>query len=417
MLRAGELDCRSLGADLSALLSERDILRRGTAVSINYAKEADISERIDILQQWRKGNEVPDVADPGALRTTDKTSKQLMRLTAGKTDAESRGRHDLIPRLLLCGFPDRVAKLREEGEGRFLLCQGRGVRLSPMSSLIKSPFIIAVNVDAGDKAEGFVHLAAPLADETIREECSGRIVTLRRVEWGRRDARIIATIEERFGSLLLSSRPFNPSNEETIPLVCEAIRSSPSGRLNFTREARQFQARVSLMRRTFPDENWPDLSDERLTSRPEDWLLPWLGNIRTPEGLHALDILPGLRGQLSWKEQRRLDEMAPESITVPSGSSVKIDYISGDVPVLAVKLQEMFGLADTPEIAGGRVKLLLHLLSPARRPVQITQDLKGFWNSGYQMVKKELKGRYPKHPWPEDPWNAVPTRKAKPHRK
>jgi ATP-dependent helicase HrpB len=414
LLKAVELDCRTLGADLSALLSERDILRRGTASGIDYAKEADISERMDILRKWRKGNEAPDGADPWALRTVDKTSKQLMRLTSGKEGFENKESHDLIPRLLLCGFPDRVAKLREEGEGRFLLCQGRGVRLSPKSRLIKSPFIIAVNVDAGDKADGFVHLAAPLDEETIREECGGRVETLRRVEWGRRDARIIATIEERFGSLLLSSHPFNPSNGEALPLVCELVRSSPSGRLNFTREARQFQARVSLMRRTFPEEDWPDLSDQRLNSRPEDWILPWLGNIRTLEGLSALDLLPGLRGLLSWKEQRRLDEMAPESITVPSGSSVKIDYTSGDVPVLAVKLQEMFGLADTPEISDGRVKLLLHLLSPARRPVQITQDLKGFWNSGYQLVKKELKGRYPKHPWPEDPWNAVPTRKAKP---
>jgi ATP-dependent helicase HrpB len=187
--------------------------------------------------------------------------------------------------------------------------------------------------------------------------------------------------------------------------------------LKFTKEARQFQARVSLMRRTFPGENWPDLSDEHLFSRPEEWLLPWLGNIRTAEGLSALDILPGLRGQLSWKEQRHLDELAPVSITVPSGNSIKIDYTSGELPVLAVKLQEMFGLADTPEIAGGRVKLLLHLLSPARRPVQITQDLKGFWNNSYQLVRRELKGRYPKHPWPEDPWNAVPTRKAKPRGK
>ena len=340
-----------------------------------------------------------------------------MRLTSGKTDCIHRESFDLISRLLLCGFPDRVAKLREEGEGRFLLCQGRGVRISPMSSLTKSPFIIAVNVDDRDEAEGFVHLAAPLDEETIREECSGRIETLRRVEWDRRAARIIATIEERFGALLISSRPFNPSAEETLPLVCDMVRSGPSGMLNFTREVRQLQARVSLMRRIFPEENWPDLSDKRLISTPEGWLLPWLGNIRTLDGLRALDILPGLRGQLSWKEQRRLDELAPVSIVVPSGSRIKIDYISGDVPVLAVKLQEMFGLADTPEIAGGRVKLLLHLLSPARRPVQITQDLKGFWNSGYQMVKKELKGRYPKHPWPEDPWNAVPTRKAKPQRK
>ena len=414
MLRAGELHCRSLGADLSALLSERDILRRRTAGRINFAKEADIAERIDIVRQWRKDNCTPDCVDPWAVRTVDKTSKQLMRLTSGKTDAEKRDNSDLISRLLLSGFPDRVGKLREEGEGRFLLTQGRGVRLSLMNNLIKSPFIIAVNVDDRDQAEGFVHLAAPLDEDTIREECSGRLKTLRRVEWGKKDARIIAAIEERFGSLLISSRPFNPSPEETLPLICDIVRSSPSGMLNFTREVRQFQARVSLMKRIFPEENWPDLSDEHLISTPENWLLPWLGNIRTLEGLSALDILPCLRGQLSWKEQRRLNELTPVSIVVPSGSSIKIDYTSGDVPVLAVKLQEMFGLADTPEIAGGRVKLLLHLLSPARRPVQITQDLKEFWNSGYQMVKKELKGRYPKHPWPEDPWNAVPTRKAKP---
>ncbi len=413
MLRAGELRCSSLGADLCALLSERDILRRGTAGRFSYAKEADISERVDILRQWRKYKEAPEVADPWALRTVDKISKQILRLTSGKRDAEDQGGYDLIPRLLVCGFPDRIAKMREEGDGRFLLSQGRGVRLSPISSLMKSAFIIAVNVDDREQAEGFVHLAAPLDEEIIREECGGRIEVQRRVEWDRRDSKIIAAIEERLGALVISSRPFRPSNEESLPLVCEAIRSSPQGMLAFSREVRQFQARVSLMKRNFPEENWPDLSDERLTSSPEEWLLPWLGNIRSAEGLGRLDILPGLRSRLSWKEQRRLNELAPVSIAVPSGSCIKIDYTSGDVPVLAVKLQEMFGLADTPEIACGRVKLLLHLLSPARRPVQITGDLKGFWNSGYHLVRKELKGRYPKHPWPEDPWNAVPTRKAK----
>ena len=322
----------------------------------------------------------------------------------------------MISRLLLCGFPDRVAKLREDGNGRFLLSQGRGVRLSPMSSLIKSPFIVAVNVDAGDKAEGLVHLAAPLDEKIIREECSGRIETIRRVEWDKRDKRITAHVEERLGAVFLSTKPFNPPDSETLPILCEVIRSNPSGMLNFSREVRQFQGRVALMQRRFAEESWPDLSDECLTAMPEDWLLPWLGNIRTAQGLSSLDILPAMRARLSRQQQRRLDELAPVSIVVPSGSRIPIDYTSGDTPVLAVKLQEMFGLSDTPVIAGGRVKLLLHLLSPARRPVQITQDLKGFWNSGYQMVKKELKGRYPKHPWPDDPWNAMPTRKLKPRR-
>jgi ATP-dependent helicase HrpB len=167
------------------------------------------------------------------------------------------------------------------------------------------------------------------------------------------------------------------------------------------------------MRQTFPEENWPDLSEETLLSAPEDWLMPWLTGIRNRQQLAALNIMPALQEKLTWDQRRLLNDRAPVTIAVPSGSNIAIDYVAGVIPVLAVKLQEMFGLADTPAIAGGRIKLLLHLLSPARRPVQITRDLKQFWNTGYPQVKKELKGRYPKHPWPEDPWNAVPTRKTK----
>ncbi len=209
---------------------------------------------------------------------------------------------------------------------------------------------------------------------------------------------------------------FIPTDEEAAPILVDVIRSTPSI-LTFSREARQFQARVELMRRVFPEESWPDLSDERLFARPEEWLLPWLGGIRSAQALSGLNVLPALKAKLTWEQARMLDERAPVSIPVPSGSRVTLDYGSGGQPVLAVKLQEMFGLADTPEIAAGRVKVLLHLLSPARRPVQITQDLKGFWNGAYQQVKKDLKGRYPKHPWPDDPWNAVPTRRAKPRGK
>jgi ATP-dependent helicase HrpB len=141
--------------------------------------------------------------------------------------------------------------------------------------------------------------------------------------------------------------------------------------------------------------------------------MPWLTGIRNRQQLAALNIMPALQEKLTWDQRRLLNDRAPVTIAVPSGSNIAIDYVAGVIPVLAVKLQEMFGLADTPAIAGGRIKLLLHLLSPARRPVQITRDLKQFWNTGYPQVKKELKGRYPKHPWPEDPWNAVPTRKTK----
>jgi ATP-dependent helicase HrpB len=240
-----------------------------------------------------------------------------------------------------------------------------------------------------------------------------RIEVLRRVEWDRKEGKVLSIVEERLGAVQLSARPFQPSDEEAAPLLCEALRSG-SARITFRNEVRQLQGRVALMRKIFPGENWPDLSDERLQSAPEEWLLPWLKGIRNREQLAALDILPPMRARLSWEQKRLLEGRAPVSLVVPSGHRVPLDYASRDIPILAVKLQEMFGLADTPQIAGGRVRVLLHLLSPARRPVQVTQDLKEFWNRGYPLVKKELKGRYPKHPWPDDPWKAVPTRKVKP---
>lgn len=412
MLRAEELGCLRLGADLAALLSERDILRRGFPAGLMLrATEPDITVRADILVQWRKGGGAPDNADTWALRSVDRIAGQLVGLMqrTSKGAAQRTAAPDEIGRLLLCAFPDRVAQVREDGDGHFVLSKGRGVSLPATTALSKSPYIVAVNVNAGEKAEGIVHLAAPLSEELIRRELSGRIENVRRVEWDRREERVIATVQERVGAVLLSSRPFTPSDEEALPILCEVISSNP-GMLVFSRETRQFQGRVALMRRTFPEEGWLDL--ERFLSNPKECLLPWLRGRRSGRDIKNMDILPALKALFSWERTRLLEVRAPLTVAVPSGRRVEIDYTVGDVPVLAVKLQEMFGLADTPEIAGGRVKVLLHLLSPARRPVQITQDLKGFWNSGYKQVKKELKGRYPKHPWPDDPWKAIPTRRT-----
>ena len=413
MVRAQELGCVSLGADLAALLTERDIFRHSATNRI-FA-EPDVSERVDALRRRRMGKETGGNSDPSALRAVERTAAQLMRMMS-ETRSNSAGdavEQGMITRLLLSAYPDRICKRREEGGGRFVHSQGRGVRLSLDSHLGSSPYLIAVNVDAGEKAEGFVHIAAPITEELIRSECGKRIRIIRRAEWDGKEGRINAAIEERLETLLLSRRPFTPTDEEAAPILCEVIRTTP-GVLAFNKEARQFQARAGLMKMAFPEETWPDLSDEKLFSEPEEWFLPWLKGIRSAQGLASLNVLPALKAKLSWEQQRLLDERAPLSLTVPSGSRATLDYSNGNQPVLAVKLQEMFGLADTPLIAGGRVKVLLHLLSPARRPVQITQDLRGFWNSAYQQVKKDLKGRYPKHPWPDDPWNAAPTRRTKP---
>jgi ATP-dependent helicase HrpB len=247
----------------------------------------------------------------------------------------------------------------------------------------------------------------------LRSEFGDRIVTERRREWDDQAGRIITVFEERLGALVLSSRPVAASDEEIGPALCDLVKA---GRIKptFSTAARQFQRRVLFVKKAFPEEAWPDLSDNVLLARPEEWLLPWLSGVRTAQALAGIDLAAALRAKLTREQQRLLDSRAPVAVMVPSGSRITLDYTAGGQPVLAVKLQELFGLADTPQIAEGRVRVLLHLLSPARRPVQITQDLRNFWNSVYPEVKKDLKGRYPRHPWPDDPWNAVPTRRTKP---
>jgi len=413
LLRAAEIGQYGLGADLAAILSERDIFRRGTSGAPDRPGRADISERLEVLQQWRKDKGSAADAEPWALRSVDRVSRQLQRLAAPGRKGSKKDAGDPIPALLLHAYPDRVARRRDERSDRYLLSQGRGVRLWPSSPLAGSLFIVAAQLDAGEKDEGLVYLAEAITEERLRQEMGGHIERIRRVDWDRREERIVSVLEERLGAILLSAKALNPTDDEVVPLICEAIRRADAS-IRFSEEARQLQGRVGLMGRLFPEEGWPDLTAESLLAAPETWLSPFLTGIRTLGQLTGLDMLPALLARLSWKQRQCLDERAPVSMVVPSGHKVVLDYTAGELPVLAVKLQEMFGLADTPSVAAGRVRVLLHLLSPARRPVQITQDLRGFWNSGYPQVRKELKGRYPRHPWPDDPWNAVPTRRSLP---
>ncbi len=411
-LRSVELGRPRQGADLAALLTERDIFRRGAEQ--RPAGDPDIALRLEALGRARAGK-APAVADPPALRAVERTANQLLRLLPEEGGAGRGGAPDsaMTARLLLAAFPDRVCKRRDEPGQGFVHSQGRGVRISPESPLVNSPFLIAVQADAGAGSEGYVHLAAAVTEDLVRSECAGRISGIRRVEWDRKEARIVAVREERLDAIVLASRPFAPTDEEAAPLLCEAVRTTP-GLVVFSREASQYRAREALLRRAFPEESWPDLSDGRLLGRPEEWLLPWLGGLRSADDLRRLNVLPALKAALTREQQRQMDVRAPVAIEVPSGSRISLDYAAGDQPVLAVKLQELFGLADTPRVAGGRLPVLLHLLSPARRPVQVTQDLRNFWNAVYPEVKKDLKGRYPRHPWPDDPWNAAPTRRTKP---
>jgi ATP-dependent helicase HrpB len=222
---------------------------------------------------------------------------------------------------------------------------------------------------------------------------------------------VLARRQKRLGELVLADAAFEPKPEQLMDAMLDGIRELGIAALPWTKDLRSFQARVGFLRRLDGDA-WPDLADAALTATLDVWLAPYLRGISRRGHLDRIDLSSAIRGQLDWQQQKTLDREAPTHVTVPSGSHIPIDY-SGESPVLAVRLQEMFGLAQTPTIAGGRVPLLLHLLSPAGRPAQVTKDLASFWSGAYRDVRRDLRGQYPKHHWPEDPLQAPPTRRAK----
>lgn len=325
----------------------------------------------------------------------------------GAAEPEAAGR------LAALAWPDRIAMRRPGAYGRFLLASGRGAFLPEADMLAGAPLLAVAAVDGGER-ETRIHLAAPLDSDALEEVCA---VTIRQeavVEWDERASAVIARRRRRLGALVLEDAPLDrPDPEAVTAALLQGIRAAGLGCLPWTREAVELRDRVAFLRRIEPEGGWPDWSDASLLATLEHWLGPFVGGMSRLAHLARLDLAESLGSVLSWPLRRSLDELAPTHIAVPSGSHIRIDYESGETPVLAVRIQELFGLTETPHIAGG-VPLLLHLLSPARRPVQVTQDLAGFWRGAWVEVKKELKGRYPKHHWPDDPLAAVPTARAKP---
>jgi ATP-dependent RNA helicase HrpB len=415
LLRSKEIGCPGLGSDLASLLSERDIVRRSVPGSTGGGRTFDVCERVELLREWRTTGRHDSVADSGALKNAERVARQLLRLLGGDVRQQpDSGVSELVSRLLLAAYPDRVARQRETEAGRYLLANGRGARMASAGSVFSSRYCIAVSVDAGDQAEGIIHLAAPVTEELLRDELGQRIERRDRISWDASEGRVVAVREECLGAVSLASRAFVPAPEALLPVVIEAVRASELGLLSRNEAFLQFQARVILLQSYYPGDGWPDLTDAALLESLDTWLTPAISGVRTAQQLATVNCAATLLAVLEYRQRQALEELAPTHLVVPSGSRIRLDYCAGELPVLAVKLQELFGLADTPAIAGGRVPVLLHLLSPAGRPLQVTRDLKGFWDGSYHQVKKEMKGRYPKHPWPDDPWNATPTRRAKP---
>jgi ATP-dependent helicase HrpB len=315
--------------------------------------------------------------------------------------------------LLALAYPDRIARNRGGGTGGFLLANGRGGTVDPASSLAREPFLAVAEL-TGAAAAGRIVLAASIGLDEIEARFAARIETEESTAFDAASNSLRARRRRKLGKLILSEQILPVAADSgSARLLAEGIARSGIARLPWSKAQLQFRDRVNFLRKAEGDD-WPDLSDGALARTAGEWLAPFLEGRTALSQIGADELGGALDALVSWKLRKRLDSEAPTHFTAPSGSHVPIDYEAEEGPKLAIRVQELFGLAVHPVIAGGRVPLLIELLSPAHRPVQVTRDLPGFWRGSYKDVRADLRGRYPKHPWPDDPLSAPATRRAKP---
>lgn len=418
MLKGKELGVGALACEVAALLGERDILRAQPGF-----RDADLRLRIDLLRGLEGGGRGGTgrgatgrglALDRGgaqqALRQARTWQRQLgVKGASGDTAATGL--------LVAFAYPDRIGQRRPGGgaggaAAQYRLSGGRGAFFQEAEPLSAEDWLAIADLD-GAARESRIFLAAPLTLAELEDAFADRIRSETLVAWDGREQLVLARRRRMLFALILKDeRLSNPPADAVAAAMVQGVRELGLACLPWTDELRKWQARVGFLCRREGAE-WPDVSDAALLETLEDWLLPYLDGVTRRTHLERLDLSNALRNLLPWEMKARLDAEAPTHVEVPSGSRIPIDY-DGEEPVLAVRLQEMFGLAETPRIAGGRVPLLLHLLSPARRPVQVTRDLASFWANAYKAVKGDLKGQYPKHYWPDNPLEAEPTARAKP---
>lgn len=410
LLRGQALGLGNLACDLAALLGERDILR---------GAGADLHSRIALLSGADKASR----GSQGGVQRARQLARQFRSYLKGpRNEAVADPEH---PRWLGCllafAYPDRVARQRRAGGGDYRLANGRAAQFGEPDALMKHEWLVIADLGSRQgQREERIYLAADLDPALFDGVLAEQVSQVEELEWDEREGVLRAERQRKVGELVLGREPLKELDEAArARALLGLVRRKGLELLPWTPELRQWQARVALLRRLDlaekPTSDWPDVSDAALLASLEDWLLPFLSKVSRLSHFAGLDLPGILAGLLPWPLPQRLDELAPRSLTVPSGSRIAIDYAE-EPPVLAVRLQELFGLAATPRIGGGRLGLKLHLLSPARRPVQVTQDLASFWANTYGEVKKDLKGRYPKHYWPDDPLIAEPTARAKPRK-
>ena len=403
---------RALIADLLALMDARSPPRGGF--------NDDLRARVDALHRFRDGGaRSVHGTDAVALSAIEQAARGWHKRLGVRHGASGTPDALTVGSLLLHAFPDRVAKQDAKDPRRYLLANGRGARLHEDSALFGEPWLVVTEARF-DARDSLILSAAPFDPALLERDYPQRFVLGRVVRLNANDA-VEAFEERRFDALVLERRAVPANADDALPALLAMIRTRGLASLPWSDATTRLRARVAWLRRAMPGSELPDVSDEALQESLETWLAPALAGKRKLDALSAEDVAGAFADLLDWPQRRLLDEHAPEALTVPSGMRRRLDYAAtvhadGEIasPVLAVKLQELFGLAETPRVANGRVSVTLHLLSPAGRPIQVTQDLRGFWDHTYPEVKKELKGRYPRHPWPDDPWNATPTHRAKP---
>jgi len=402
---------QALACDLAALIEARDPLR---------SRSDSLAERWQALAAFRAGRFAPD-ASRSSLAALDQAAKQWRRRlrldTAPPTGVPSHQLGDV----LLHAFPDRIGRQHPSDPYRYLLANGRSVKLFDDSTLYGERWIVVSEL-RDEARDARVLRGAPLDEARLREDFPQRFVTTDRVVWDTNTRGIAAVRETRFDRIVIESKPLaKPDPARYADALVDAVRQLGLRELPWTSAQQQWRARVRCLHAWMPElDGLPDLSDAALMASLDEWLKPALAGKTRLDALDEQAFGEALKSTTPWATRQKIDALAPTRIQVPSGMERAIEYAYDDevdtpvAPVLAVKLQELFGLADTPRIADGRVPLTLHLLSPGGKPLQITQDLKGFWDRTYPEVKKEMKGRYPKHPWPDDPWSATATHRAKP---
>lgn len=387
---------RSLGlgtpaAELAALLGERDLMGPGAG--------ADMHERLRVL----RGEYKPPGVDPARLNMVRQVAKRLM---ASGNQADALPTATETGRLLTLAYPDRVGHRRRGQSARYQLSNGKGAMLREDDALARHDWLVAADLD-GRAREATIYLAAPVDIADLEQDLSGLIRETDEAVWNNKRGTVVARRVRKLGDLILEEKELPRPDPALIQQgLLNAVRNGGLNSLPWSDTATQWCARVRLLADVFPGE-WPDVSHEALLANLEGWLSPFLAGMQRWSDLSKLNLVEALNSLLNYQQQQQLSSLAPVALTIPAGQGVKLNYTAENGPVLAAKLQALFGWTETPRVASGKVPVVIHLLSPAQRPLAVTADLASFWRNVYPEVRKDTRGRYPKHPWPEDPLTAT----------